>query len=130
MTAPIIPGLNSNEIPDLIKEAADHGALAIGYTLLRLNGSVKEIFHDWLYKSFPDAADKIWHQVQASHGGQVNDSRYGTRMKGEGKIAESIKQLFQLSMKRFMEGRKFPDYDYTIFKRPSQNGQMSLEFLI
>lgn len=128
MTAPIIPGLNSNEIPDLIMAAADHGAVAIGYTLLRLNGSVKEIFHDWLYKSFPDAAAKIWHQVQASHGGQVNDTRYGTRMKGEGKIAESIKQLFQLSMKRFMEGRKFPDYDYTLFKRPSQNGQISLEF--
>ena len=26
MTAPIIPGLNSDEIPELIKAAADHGA--------------------------------------------------------------------------------------------------------
>ncbi len=128
MTAPIIPGLNSDEIPDLVKAAADHGAMALGYTIVRLNGSVKEIFHDWLYKAFPDAADKIWNHVEACHGGQANDSRFGTRMKGEGKIAESINQLFKLSVKRFMEGRKFPDFDYSLFRRPGETSQLMLDF--
>ncbi len=127
MTAPIIPGLNSDEIPELIKAAADNGALAAGYTLVRLNGSVKDIFKDWLYKTFPDGADKIWHHIQACHGGQVNDNRFGTRMKGEGKIAESIKQLFKLSVKRYMEGRKFPEFNYDLFHKVNDNNQLSLE---
>ncbi len=128
MTAPIIPGLNSDEIPDLVKAAADHGALAVGYTILRLNGSVKEIFRDWLYKTFPDRADKIWNHVESCHGGEVSDSRFGKRMSGEGKIAESIKQLFKLSVRRFMEDRKFPEYDYSLFRRPGVGGQIRMEF--
>jgi|GEM_PF-3619062 hypothetical protein len=35
-------------------------------------------------------------------GGQVNDSRPGKRMSGEGNIADSIKRLFQISVKKFM----------------------------
>jgi len=123
MTAPIIPGLNSDEIPDLIKAAADHGALTAGYTLVRLNGSVKDLFHDWLYKNMPDAADKVWNHIKTVHGGQVNDSRFGTRMKGEGEIAESIKQLHRMSVKRYMNGRKMPQYEFSHFRKP---GQLSL----
>src|SRR6202000_1900693 len=47
MAAPIIPGLNSNEVPAIIKASADRGALSAGFTLVRLNGSVAEIFTDW-----------------------------------------------------------------------------------
>jgi len=128
MTAPIIPGLNSDEIPELIKAAAAHGAFTAGYTMLRLNGSVKELFHDWLYKVMPDAAEKIWHQVEATHGGKVEDSRFGKRMSGEGKIAESVKQLFRLSVKRYIGDKKFPDYDYSQFKRRGRSGQLLLDF--
>ncbi|MBI2270747.1 MAG: PA0069 family radical SAM protein [Bacteroidetes bacterium] len=56
MTAPIIPGLNSHEMPAIIEAAADHGAVNAGYTMVRLNGSIGTIFKDWIYKSFPDAA--------------------------------------------------------------------------
>ncbi|MFI5218605.1 MAG: PA0069 family radical SAM protein [Bacteroidia bacterium] len=122
MTAPIIPGLNSDEIPEIIKAAANTGALTAGFTIVRLNGEIKNIFHDWLYKSLPDAADKIWNQIKECHGGQVNDSRFGTRMRGEGKIAESIKQLFMMAKKKYMAGRKMPEYDFTKFKRPVKNG--------
>jgi DNA repair photolyase len=128
MTAPVIPGLTSDEIPDLVKAAAENGAMAVGYTMLRLNGSVKELFHDWLYKCFPDAADKVWHQVQDVHGGQVNDSRFGKRMRGEGKIAESVNQLFKLSVKKFLEGRKFPEFDYKNFRRPGLVQQLKIDF--
>jgi len=103
MAAPIIPGLNSTEIPDVIKAAADRGARAAGFTIVRLNGSIAEIFTDWIYKAFPDRAEKVWHQISECHGGNVNDSRFGTRMRGEGKIAESIKQLFTISKARFMK---------------------------
>lgn len=128
MTAPIIPGLNSDEIPDLIQAAGDAGALAAGFTMVRLNGSVKDIFHDWLFKSFPDAADKVWNQIKECHGGQVNDNRFGMRMRGEGQIAESIRQLFKLSVKKHLDGRSFPEYDYSLFKRPGAGLQLELDW--
>lgn len=102
MVAPIIPGLNNHEIPHVISEAAKRGARTAGYTIVRLNGAIGEIFKDWLLKNFPDRADKVWNQICDCHGGQVSDSRWATRMRGEGKIAESIKQLFKISLRKFM----------------------------
>jgi DNA repair photolyase len=126
MTAPIIPGLNSDEIPAIIKEVADRGGVTAGYTIVRLNGEIKNIFHDWLYKNMPDAADKVWNQIKACHGGQVNDSRWGKRMSGDGKVAESIKQLFTMAKKKYMQGRSMPEYNFDAFKRPPLRGQMEL----
>ena len=122
MTAPIIPGLNSDEIPEIIKAVAERGGCTAGYTIVRLNGEIATIFHDWLYKNMPDAADKIWNHIKECHGGQVSDSRFGTRMRGEGKIAESIKQLFVMAKKKYMKGRGMPEYDLSLFKRPMKNG--------
>lgn len=120
MTAPIIPGLNSDEIPDLLKSAADHGAIAAGYTMVRLNGDVKEIFADWLQKNRPDAAKKIWNQIRHTHGGSVSDSRPGIRMRGEGNIAQSVNQLFKLFQKKYFGESKMPDYDFSKFKKDGQ----------
>ncbi len=126
MTAPIIPGLNSMEIPSIIKQAADNGAVNAGYTMVRLNGSIGEIFTDWIQKNFPDRAEKVLHQIQECHGGQLNDSRFGTRIKGEGKIADAIKQMFVNSVKRYMKGRFSEELNTTDFRRPDEVKQLEL----
>lgn len=126
MTAPIIPGLNSSEIPQLIEAAANHGAVTAGYTIVRLNGSIKDIFTDWIHKAFPDRAEKVLHQIAEVHGGLVNDSRYGTRMRGEGQIATAIKQLFTMSVKKHLAGRNRFEYDLTAFIRPNETMQLDL----
>lgn len=126
MTAPIIPGINSSEIPAIIEQVALNGGTSAGMTIVRLNGAIGDIFHDWLNKTFPDRAEKVWNQICECHGGSVNDSRFGTRMRGEGKIAESIKQMHKLAVKRFMPKKDKFEYDLTIFKRPSKDGQMDL----
>ena len=41
------------------------------------------------------------HMIADVHGGAVNDSRFVTRMKGEGNMAEMIKQQFHLYTKQF-----------------------------
>ncbi|MCB0820086.1 MAG: PA0069 family radical SAM protein [Bacteroidetes bacterium] len=120
MTAPVIPGLNSDEIPQLLKAAADHGALRAGYTFVRLNGDVKEIFNDWLFKNKPDSRDKIWKLISSGHGGNVSDSRPGIRMRGEGQVAESIRQMFKLFERKYFKGRALPDLDYSKFIRSGQ----------
>jgi DNA repair photolyase len=115
MAAPIIPGLNSNEVPDIIKAAADRGAVSAGFTIVRLNGAIAEIFTDWVHKAFPDRADKILNMIKSVHGGRLNDSDFGRRMSGDGKIAESIHQMFRMACNRFMQGREMPPFDYSHF---------------
>lgn len=105
MCAPIIPGLNHDGIPRLIREAAGHGAGWVSYTVVRLNGTLSEIFRDWLIKAYPDRAKKVMNLIAACHGGKVNDSRWGDRMRGDGKIAEHIAQLVAISRRRYMGDR-------------------------
>ncbi|WPU99343.1 PA0069 family radical SAM protein [Mucilaginibacter sp. cycad4] len=125
MAAPIIPGLNSNEVPNIIKAAADRGALAAGFTMVRLNGSIAEIFSDWIYKAFPDRAEKVLNMIRSTHDGKLNDSDYGRRMSGDGKVAESIHQMFRMACKRFMADRQMPEYDYSLFV-PRKGKQTSM----
>lgn len=126
MTAPIIPGLNSHEIPELIQAAGENGARIAGYTMVRLNGAVGGIFRDWLDKNYPDRADKVWHQIENIHGGKVNDSRFGTRIKGEGAIAESIRKLFKISCEKYIPKTDKFEYDLSLFDHRAGNSQMSL----
>ena len=116
MNAPIIPGLNHHEIPQVIQAAADHGALTAGMTVVRLNGSVGKLFEDWLRKNFPDRFDKVWNQICSMHGGAVNDSTYGRRMAGEGQIADMIYQLYRSAKKKYLGERKMPPLDLTKFR--------------
>src|SRR6476619_2024650 len=95
MMGPMIPGLNEHEMQRIMKEAKDNGATFTVYTFIRLNGAIKLLFHDWLYKNFPDRADKIWHLVEESNDGKVNERRWGVRMRGEGPIAELVRQQFK-----------------------------------
>jgi DNA repair photolyase len=126
MNAPLIPGLNTMDIPNVIKAAADHGAVDAGYTIVRLNGAVHDIFRDWLFKNFPDRGDKVWHQIMECHGGKVNDSRYGVRMRGEGKVAESIRALFKMAVKKYMKGRKSYELNCNAFIPFPGRQQLSL----
>jgi DNA repair photolyase len=124
--APIIPSINSDEIPAILKAAADAGALHAAYTIVRLNGDIGEIFRDWVHKNFPDRAEKVLHQIESCHGGTLNDSRWGIRMSGEGKIAESIEQLFSVARAKYFAGREFPGYDYSLFDNSKNREQLSL----
>ncbi len=125
MCAPIIPGLNSDEVPKVIEAAAHHGASGAGYTIVRLNGAIGELFTDWVHKAYPDRADKVLHGIAACHGGKLNDSRWGTRMKGEGHEAESIRQLFKLAVRQYLGDRSLPQLRLDLFA-PKGGKQLDL----
>lgn len=122
MLGPIIPGLNEHEMPAVIKAAAEAGASFSAYTFIRLNGAVKLLFHDWLYKNFPDRADKVWHLIESGHGGKVSDSRWGVRMRGEGNIAKLVADQYHVYTKRFgLSGQKM-GLDCSKFSHPVLSG--------
>jgi DNA repair photolyase len=125
MNAPLIPGLNDMHMHDVLKAASEAGAKWAGYTVVRLNGAIGEIFKDWLYKAFPDRADKVWNQISACHAGNVNDSRWGNRMVGDGKFAELIKTQFHLYCKKYGLNQTPMEWNTTDFRR-IRNSQLPL----
>ena len=124
MMGPMIPGLNEHEMQHIMKSASDAGATFTAYTFIRLNGAIKLLFHDWLYKSFPDRADKIWHMIEDSHDGKVNDSRWGTRMRGEGNIAQMVAQQYKKYGKLYGMNEERWELDTNSFRRPGAQGKL------
>lgn len=124
MLGPMIPGLNDHEMPAILKAASEAGATFSAYTFVRLNGAVKFLFHDWLYKAFPDRANKVWHQIEQSHGGKVNDSQFGRRMRGEGPLAQLIADQYKTYTKKLGLTHERLGLDCTIFRRPGEQGRL------
>lgn len=101
MTAPLIPGLNDEEMPRVLEAARDAGAVHAGYVLLRLPGSVAGVFEHRLRAAFPDRADKIMRRVLETRGGEtLYDGRFGVRQTGQGTYAHTIATLFSTTTKR------------------------------
>ena len=98
--APIIPGLNDQDIPKILAAARDAGARSAGHVLLRLPGPVKAVFEERLRAALPLTADRVLHRVRETRGGQLYDSRFGVRGRGEGNYADAIHALFEAAATR------------------------------
>lgn len=117
MCAPMIPGLNTHEIPSLLEKLKSIGASDAKYITLRLNGEVADIFKDWLAKNFPDRQQKVLNHIKSTHGGKLSDSRFKIRMKGEGKISDMMSQQFKLIKRKIRLGEKELEYNLDLHER-------------
>lgn len=118
LIAPMIPAINSGELMNIVKAVAENGAHSAGHIIVRLNGQVEEIFKVWLQRHFPDRYDKVIHQIESMHGGKVNDSRIGTRQRGEGQFADLLRDTMIIARQRYMGNRKHPyDYNLNLFRK-------------
>ena len=124
MMGPMIPGLNEHEMQRIMKAGKDAGATFTAYTFIRLNGAIKFLFHDWLYKNFPDRADKVWHMIEDSHDGKVNDSEWGRRMRGEGNIAQMVAMQYKKYGKLYGMNAERWELDGRNFRRPGEQGKL------
>lgn len=125
MLAPIIPSINSHEILPMAKAVSEAGALSIAHTVVRLNGAIGEIFTDWIRKTMPDRADKVLHQIENCHGGTLNESRYGVRMRGEGQIAKQINDLMVLARLKYFKDKSMPKLNIALHEQ-YKDGQLKL----
>ena len=121
MTAPVIPGINDHELPDLLSAAAEAGATFAACTPVRLPGAVGPLFEDWLSRHFPDRKAKVLNRIRSMRGGRLNDPDFGSRMKGEGFVADHIAQLFEIGCRRAgIERGSFPELSTAAFRRAGE----------
>ncbi len=123
--APIIPGLNEHEIPAILQAAADHGASVAAYTVVRLPYAVKDVFSGWLDRHFPDRKALVLGRIRELRDGKLNDSAFGDRMRGTGPLADQIRSLFQVGLRRSGLNRRSYNLSTKHFRRV-QRGQMEL----
>jgi DNA repair photolyase len=100
MMGPVIPGLTDSEIPIVVAAAAEAGASWVGYNMVHFPYGTAELFLDWLDREYPQARSRVESRIREVRGGQLSDSRFGSRMTGEGPYAESIAALFASASRR------------------------------
>lgn len=122
MAAPLIPGLNEPELEALLKAGKEAGAAWAGYILVRLPHEVKDVFLTWLYQTYPEKAGRVESLLRQARAGALNSPAFGTRMKGEGPVAELIARRFHVTSQRLGLGHKSLELDRTRFRRPARPG--------
>jgi len=116
--SPIIPGLNDEDIPELLQRARDAGAGEAMSTLLRLAKSVEAVFVERMSEAFPDRFGKMRNRIQEVRRGAMTDGAFFSRHHGEGPYWGMIERLIAVAKRRagFRESDDEPIPD--TFRRP------------
>ena len=118
LVAPVVPALNDHEIPAILEAAAGAGAQRASFIMLRLPMAVKDIFRDWLERHFPDRKEHVLSRIRQVRDGQLNDSSFGSRMRGAGIFAQQTAELFRTSAARVGLAGPGLELSTASFRRP------------
>lgn len=100
LLAPVIPMITDAEIERILEAVHAAGAMSAGHVLLRLPHELKQVWREWLELHYPERAAHVMSLIQQMHGGKDYDSRFGSRMQGEGPFAQLITQRFRKAYAR------------------------------
>jgi DNA repair photolyase len=117
--APVVPGLTDHELPRILKAARQAGAQSAGYALLRLPYSISHMFTEWLEVHRPDAKNKVLQHIRQTREGKLNSSEWGERMRGTGEMADSIKKIFDVFVRKLGFNQDDVPLRTDLFRRPS-----------
>jgi DNA repair photolyase len=128
--APLAPFINEHELEQIMAEARAAGAGSAFYMMLRLPWELKELFTDWLSVHFPDRAKRVLARLADMRGGpggqHLNDPRFFSRMKGQGKWAELVRMRFDVASRRLGFGHDRTVLRTDLFRPPGRDGQLGL----
>lgn len=127
LVAPIIPGLNDSDIPAILKRAAECGAQFASPILLRLPGSVKDVFLSRLKEIFPLRYKKIISRIRQVRNGKLYQSEFGKRFQGEGPYWENIQKIFRLYCQKLGLNREERGLPRSPFRRPSAQTEFAFQ---
>ena len=106
LAAPMIPALNDHELEAILTHARNAGACSAAFIPVRLPLEIKDLFCEWLEAYFPDRANRVLNQIRNIRDGKLNDSNFGSRMRGSGDYARMLEQRFKLAYRKL----KFPGF--------------------
>ncbi len=98
--APLIPGLNEHQVPEILTRAREAGASYAFLTLLRLPSSVAQVFEERLAIACPERSKRVLHALRDVRGGAIQDGRFGSRFCGSGPRWAAIEALFDNQCRR------------------------------
>lgn len=99
--APMIPGLNDEQIPEILTRAREAGASRAFTIMLRLPGEAREVFETHLRERLPLRADKVLRVFEEIR--DVQGKRrlaFGERMRGRGPRWDLIQDTFTLHARK------------------------------
>jgi DNA repair photolyase len=127
MFAPVIPGLNDHELEQVLEAAAEAGATAAGYVMIRLPLEIADLFDEWLKSDHRDRAVKVMSLIRQTRRGKTYTSDWGVRGRGEGPIAALVAARFAAARKRYGLDAPRDPLDVAAFRVPAKAGdQMDL----
>ena len=119
----MIPALNDHELESIFGTAAAAGARTAGFILVRLPLEVKELFESWLRQHAPLRAEHVLSRIRAMRGGALNDSRFGSRFRGEGVEATLMQRRGEVACRRFGLNRRLQyELNTAAFRVPPRSG--------
>ena len=98
--SPVIPGLNDEDIPELLRLAKAAGAGESMATLLRLSGPVEPVFLERIGRAFPDRVAKIVHRIREARAGAMTDGAFFSRHHGTGPYWTMIERLYDVARRK------------------------------
>jgi len=116
--APVIVGLSDRDVIPILEAAREAGAVSAMMTPVRLPGSVAEVFEERLRQALPLRADRVLARIREMRGGKLNDPRFGSRQRGEGKYVEALRQSFDATCRRLGYG-DIAERKTDTFRRPA-----------
>lgn len=123
--APQIPFLN-DDMEQVLEAAQQAGARSAFYHVLRLPWELSPLFQQWLELHHPQRAARVMARVREMRGGKDYDSRFGTRLKGEGVWADLLRQRFAKACARLGLNRERLELDVSQFRPVHRVGQQDL----
>lgn len=98
--APLVVGLADSDLVRILEACAAAGARRASMILVRLPAEVQAVFVERLRRELPQRAEKVLSRIRETRGGELNDPRFGARMRGEGPYAEAVWRLFRSTTQR------------------------------
>lgn len=121
--APVVPGLTDHEVPKILEAASKAGAKSAGYVVARLPHSVKDLFIEWLDKSFPEKRDRVIGAIRGVRDGKLYKADFETRMVGKGPQADHIREMFNLFRRKYFPAQEAHSLRTDLFRRPPRAGE-------
>ncbi len=122
MVAPVVPALTDPELEAILGAAAEVGAQAASWIMLRLPLEVAGLFRDWLAEHYPERGTRVMARVREMHGGKDYSADWGRRMRGQGHYARLIGARFDVAVKRLGLAAELPALGTDLFRVPPKPG--------